>query len=838
MARVIGEAAVRLRLDPKGLDTQFKAILQNALKDIDLDTAQFDVIEKEADDSADRSSKAWQRAGSLIGSAMAGAARVAVTAFAAVGALGAASSAVTGLQSLLAVVISLGAALTTMAGALGIIPAGIAGTIALTTTLKLGLQGMGDAFSALAEGDMKAFNEALKELSPSARAFAQEVRKLKPAFDAMQLGVQEALFKGLGEQLKVLGGQYLPVANRLFTNFATILNFTGKEIAGIAAAPSALESVNVVVDNLTKSFSGAATGSGALFRALLDIVEAGSGPLVGVGNTIGSLAQSFGEFIARTSESGQLQAFFQAGVDAVGQFLSAIGNLGAGLFNVFNTASSAGAGFLNILSDLASNFRSFTESAKGQEAILGLFGTLREVANQVKPILLEIGNAIGTLGPVAQQVAAILGPALLTVFQQLGPVITALSPALITIAQTLAQLLSAVAPLLPMVAGLVNSALQPLMGVIQILIPPLQQLISAILPPLQQLFGALSPVLAAVATIVATLVTAFTPLLPPILDLVTALLPPLVQLLTSLTPVIQIVANIITAVVVPAFQFLAEIIKFNVSGSVAVITGAVDIIVAIWNFLSSTTRAVWNLIVGLIRNPVEAIKTFISTMVNNVKSLWDGLWNAVRNAASNGINAVLGFFRGLGPSIVGTIKGFIGSVVAVGGDIIDGLVRGLRAAGGAVVSFLKGLVTSAINAVKSLLGISSPSKVFAGIGKDTMRGLIKGVEDMAGQVDRTFKDVGASAADSMVIPLQPNLDSFSASALSAGTALGTQTGAGQTVNYHQTNVMQPGADVRQFADEVNRRGAFDLAAAGSLLGVSQQPVQFGINDQRVNGVRT
>lgn len=67
-------------------------------------------------------------------------------------------------------------------------------------------------------------------------------------------------------------------------------------------------------------------------------------------------------------------------------------------------------------------------------------------------------------------------------------------------------------------------------------------------------------------------------------------------------------------------------------------------------------------------------------------------------------------------------------MIDIGRNILLGLVEGVTGAVGAVVSAVTGAVSSAIDAAKDVLGIASPSKVFAEIGTDTSAGFTQGVE--------------------------------------------------------------------------------------------------------------
>ncbi len=84
------------------------------------------------------------------------------------------------------------------------------------------------------------------------------------------------------------------------------------------------------------------------------------------------------------------------------------------------------------------------------------------------------------------------------------------------------------------------------------------------------------------------------------------------------------------------------------------------------------------------------------------------------------------------------------SLVDLGTNIITGLANGLLNAGPAVLHAITGVVSGAIDAAKHLLGIASPSKVFADMGDNTGQGFVDGVDGQA-----------SAAQDSMAAMVEP-----------------------------------------------------------------------------------
>ena len=155
---------------------------------------------------------------------------------------------------------------------------------------------------------------------------------------------------------------------------------------------------------------------------------------------------------------------------------------------------------------------------------------------------------------------------------------------------------------------------------------------------------------------------------------------------------------------------------------------------------------------------------------------------------SVGFAKVVGFLRGL-------------DFAAIGQQLIAGLIDGITSGVGLVIDAVKGLGQSAMAALKSTLGIASPSKVFAEFGGYTAEGFAQGVEGGSGRVDDA---VGAMVAT----PSQPT-------ASSAG--VGGQKAGGNTYQiinhfYGRSEDDDLVTKIRQVMTEVFTGAAIEMAA--------------------------
>jgi phage-related protein len=118
-------------------------------------------------------------------------------------------------------------------------------------------------------------------------------------------------------------------------------------------------------------------------------------------------------------------------------------------------------------------------------------------------------------------------------------------------------------------------------------------------------------------------------------------------------------------------------------------------------------------------------------------NLKNGISNKLSDVKDAAINIVSNVLSGIG--------GKLSEFTSMGSNLINGLKRGIQNAAGSAVSAAKGVVSDAVSAAKNLLGIHSPSKVFADIGRYSDEGLIQGLKSYSSKVADTSEDVGKSA---------------------------------------------------------------------------------------------
>ena len=151
-----------------------------------------------------------------------------------------------------------------------------------------------------------------------------------------------------------------------------------------------------------------------------------------------------------------------------------------------------------------------------------------------------------------------------------------------------------------------------------------------------------------------------------------------------------------------------------------------------------------NLLNGLAENGqqigatiVQIIGMLVQFLIDNGPALLEAGFNLIVQVGIgilSAIGEVVGPMAQVAGNAIQAWADNIKSFIQAGVDVVTGIVQGILSAADQVWQALKGIVEGAIGKVKDFLGISSPSKVFAGFGKMIDLGLAQGIEKNAGTV--------------------------------------------------------------------------------------------------------
>lgn len=167
-----------------------------------------------------------------------------------------------------------------------------------------------------------------------------------------------------------------------------------------------------------------------------------------------------------------------------------------------------------------------------------------------------------------------------------------------------------------------------------------------------------------------------------------------------------------------------------VEDTVMAVVKALDFLVENWETISNVVSAAWEVF-----KRVDPLVSLVRA-INNVVEAWGPFKEGVKSA----VKAI--------SEAIDTVKETVSDWISVGGDLVDGFVKGIKDGVKDAIAAVSDLGDQAMSALKSKLKIGSPSKVFAEMGVNVSEGFAAGVEP----VDVAEKLI---ATDGAVPPIAP-----------------------------------------------------------------------------------
>lgn len=179
------------------------------------------------------------------------------------------------------------------------------------------------------------------------------------------------------------------------------------------------------------------------------------------------------------------------------------------------------------------------------------------------------------------------------------------------------------------------------------------------------------------------------------------------------------------------------------------------------NNLPAVLEAIGQVLVDLLAKIAEHGPDILQKGIELIGKLAAGLVDAIPDAVK-GMTEVLG-----------KIKDAVGEIdwAQLGGNIISGIISGLRNAGSNLFTSMKNLAGEALRAAKSKLESNSPSKAAAReLGEPIPEGMAVGIERKAGLVADAMADVAGGALASPELPDMKRIGADIGATISAATS--------------------------------------------------------------------
>ena len=376
---------------------------------------------------------------------------------------------------------------------------------------------------------------------------------------------------------------------------------------------------------------------------------------------------------------------------------------------------------------------------------------------------------LGTLGGILNDT---LAPAIESAASGLSAFVTANGPQIQAFAQSIISGLGQVGPLL-------SSMWDQLQGPIQTVISLFQQAMPAIQPLIDLIGANLQPILLAVATVLGGAVVA--------------------AIGSAIASFAAVAAPIAAAIAIGAALYAAWTSDFggvrttvtevmtNIQQTFTVVVAALT---SFWEAHGTQIMAIATQVFGYLQTYIGGALQVIAGIFNTVMALirgdWSGAWDGIKQIAQGFMTELRGIFGGLEALLsvafnaaIDAAKGawnnFTSSASTLGRAVIDGIISGVRNGVGALENAVSNAAQSALDAAKSLLGIKSPSRVFADeVGSPIAAGIAAGlIGSFDGVIDtiQAFTGKASDAAKKAVANLAREIHDLARSELSGSASL-------------------------------------------------------------------
>lgn len=369
-------------------------------------------------------------------------------------------------------------------------------------------------------------------------------------------------------------------------------------------------------------------------------------------------------------------------------------------------------------------------------------------ANLVTGIADENADLSGLIGTFVESVATAASnivPRVTQILSGLGDAIAQIAP---VIAEQVPQLLSeALPPLLDaainLVAGAANGVIAVLPDILNTALDALPQMIDAAGTIITNLFNAL-------VEAAPMIVDAGVDLLDQLTD---GLIDGIPNLIARIPEIIEKFLNYITTRLPDILKKGGEISMKLQDGIIQAIPQLVaalpQIITSIVNFVTQNLPLIVETGVKMLVNMITGIISSIPQLIEALPQIIDAICSGIEN--------------------------LLPSIVDIGAEIVKGLWEGIKSLGSWIKEKVSGFFSGIVDSVKGLLGIHSPSRVFAGIGENMALGLGEGFDDEFSSVRKR---------------IESGLDFSGKSPRISITAKAYQSGAGAGAALRGVNVTQ------------------------------------------------
>ncbi|BDY27539.1 phage tail protein [Mycolicibacterium mageritense] len=184
-----------------------------------------------------------------------------------------------------------------------------------------------------------------------------------------------------------------------------------------------------------------------------------------------------------------------------------------------------------------------------------------------------------------------------------------------------------------------------------------------------------------------------------------------------------------------------------------------------WDSLKSSATEAWNSVMTTVTTSIGRITSVVSSVGATLSNVWNGIssaasaawngviaavqgaWETIKATVSAGVQQVVAFVASLPGQIAGALAGLAETGASAGRNLIQGVINGVKSMIGAALGAIRDAAGQIASSFASVLGIHSPSTVFAEHGRNTVQGFIEGLQDQQGAAVATAKGMAGAISE-------------------------------------------------------------------------------------------
>lgn len=619
-----------------------------------------------------------------------------------------------------------GAAIVTAATAVGVLVKKSVEAYAEFEQLEGGLVSLFGQGSKEMNSILKSSEEAYKTLTMSQNDYLTTFQSSYPLVNA-----------GLSENADSIEytNKMLQISSDLFNTYGgSIETYQNAINWALKGSFVYLDNLNIGIKGTQEGFIQAANASGVLGRTIKDVSEVTSDEII----------------------------------DVIQHYTKEYGVWG-------KTAEEAGSTILGSLNMVKATWNNFIAGLSKSDADINQL-----IDNLVNSVMTFTSNIIPVIERTLQAVANSLPKLATQITKNLPGLIKKILPGLIDGALNLIRgLVKAFPKIVPVLMDGLTQALKGLLPLIPEIIPVMFQMTYAIVEELAEQLPTLLPmIIDAILGIIPLLISQTDLFYECGFKLLVGLLKGIINALPNL---LSGIGNVIVAVikhfmVLPekaleigksvlekVWEFVKQIPGKVIEGTKALFEFINTLPERLGIFLGTLAGKLVIFVTQTIPNFIKSVIQWFKELPQNIKTVFNNVIDSVKNWINDMKTKMQNEIPKLISKIINWFKELPSNMVSIGRDMVSGLWKGISNMKNWVAEKIKGFGKGIVSGLKSTLGIHSPSKEFAMVGKFSVLGYTETLEkmkrDVEQQVESTF-GLNPQLTSSMQNTFTPNIQVY------------------------------------------------------------------------------